>query len=322
MTNEELVTMIQKQSVAGGDIRDLLEELYRQNEGLIYFLSRRYAVGGVDLEDLKQEAFIALQSAALKFRVDAGNSFSSFFALVCKNRLTRYVNENRSSVKIPEYLLLRVHRLETVTRELMETLGREPTMQELSSETGLSVRQIREAERAQIARHVVSLDAPVSSTEGDSFGSLGDIIPDSKDRLQAVLDGHEAAQMRKTWAIARDVLTERELLIVREHYGHGRTYKAISDSIGISPERCRQLAERGRKKLIDGRYSQLSGLNEEIYCKAARRARNATEDVKTGDTERLALELIEHEERTVRKAARELITADDARVEFSRGSLG
>lgn len=237
-TNEELINAIR----AGGDRRALLCELYERNRGLISLWARRYQ-GRAEYDDLMQEAFLALNTAADAYKEETGYYFTSYFEKVCKRHFWRFCQAS-AGIRYPDYLAEDIRRYRFTAGQYETMHGRPPEIREaaeLLSWTEGKTRQVK----TYADRVTVSIDAPVTE---DGL-KLSDAIEDPRDDISDLLDAETAGALSGLiWAIV-DELPPDQAETIRGRYRDGRTLAAIGSETGKTGGQVYRTQEKALKAL-------------------------------------------------------------------------
>lgn len=195
---------------------------------LAYKLAKRYHRGREPLEDLQQVAFLGLVKAVDRFDPEFGNRFASFAIPTITGELRRHFRDAAWSVHVPRGLQEDMLRVRQATVALTDRLQRDPTVSELSAETGLDAEEIVEALQAGSATEPTSLDGPVGGRDGDDDGRT------LADALGGLDDGFDLVEHRTTIGPLLKALPrrDREMLLLR--FAHDMTQSEIAARMGCS----------------------------------------------------------------------------------------
>ena len=243
------------QRIERGDLH-AKELLVNSNLRLVASNARRYQNQGLPLGDLVQEGMLGLIRASEKFDWRKGFRFSTYATLWIRQAIQRGLENSGRTIRLPVHVAQRSRKVGRVERELSVRLGREPTIEELSQETGLPIEQVEEVRHQRAA--LVSLDQQIGE-DGDT--ALGDLLPSDAEAPEETAWDNERERIVHR-AIEQLPDTERTVLTLR--FGTGReepqTLTAIGKRLGFSAERASQLEQRALKKLAES--PELAALRE------------------------------------------------------------
>ncbi len=235
------------------DLRDLVldgeaaqEHLVRANARLVISVAKKYIGRGVPFLDLIQEGNIGLIRATNKFEYQRGHKFSTYATWWIRQAVSRAVADQGRTIRVPVHMGDQLNRMRRIQLNLIQELGREPSIEELAE--GMETTPDKIENLLEIARHPVSLETPIDD-EGDS--TFGDFVEDvtSPAPTEEVATHLLHEQLEK----ALNRLPPREAQILRLRYGleDGRVYtlEEVGQTIGVTRERVRQLEAQALNRL-------------------------------------------------------------------------
>jgi RNA polymerase primary sigma factor len=266
-TPETLRTRVRKIDERYAAYEQAMRELSGGNLRLVVSIAKKYRNRGLSFLDLIQEGNTGLMRAVDKYEYRRGYKFSTYATWWIRQAITRAIADQARTIRIPVHMIETMSKLRKVSKQLLQELGREPTIEETATAAEVSLEETRRV--LKISRHPISLDRPVGESEDSYFG---DFIED---------EGSESPVNAATQEMLKDkidsvlkTLTYREREIIKLRYGLGDGYTYTLEEVGrifkVTRERVRQIEAKAVRKLQHPvRSKQLKGFLDGLAEAAA-----------------------------------------------------
>jgi RNA polymerase primary sigma factor len=221
-------------------------QLSSGNLRLVVSIAKKYRNRGLSFLDIIQEGNTGLMRAVDKYEYRRGYKFSTYATWWIRQAITRAIADHARTIRIPVHMIETMSRLRTVSKELLQKLGREPTIEEIATESAMSVSEARRV--LKISKHPISLDRPIGESEDSYFG---DFIEDESAESPVQSATHEMLKERIDEILKTLTYREREIIKLRYGLGDGYTYtlEEVGRIFKVTRERVRQVEAKAIRKL-------------------------------------------------------------------------
>ena len=246
LSTGEIKEISRSVSIGEAKARKAKKEMVEANLRLVISIAKKYTNRGLQFLDLIQEGNIGLMKAVDKFEYRRGYKFSTYATWWIRQAITRSIADQARTIRIPVHMIETINKLNRISRQMLQEMGREPTPEELAEKMEMPEDKIRKV--LKIAKEPISMETPIGDDE-DSH--LGDFIED----VSIVSPSDAATEIGLTETV-RDVLaglTPREAKVLRMRFGIDLTTDHTLEEVGkqfdVTRERIRQIEAKALRKL-------------------------------------------------------------------------
>lgn len=242
----EMKEINRKVSIGEAKARRAKKEMVEANLRLVISIAKKYTNRGLLFLDLIQEGNIGLMKAVDKFEYRRGYKFSTYATWWIRQAITRSIADQARTIRIPVHMIETINKLNRISRQILQELGREPTPEELAEKMEMPEDKVRKV--LKIAKEPISMETPIGD---DDDSHLGDFIEDSNTQAPADSAGFEG--LRRATKFALEGLTQREAKVLRMRFGiemnTDHTLEEVGKQFDVTRERIRQIEAKALRKL-------------------------------------------------------------------------
>jgi len=246
LTIAEIKEVNRRVSIGEARARRAKKEMVEANLRLVISIAKKYTNRGLQFLDLIQEGNIGLMKAVDKFEYRRGYKFSTYATWWIRQAITRSIADQARTIRIPVHMIETINKLNRISRQMLQEMGREPTPEELAERMEMPEDKIRKV--LKIAKEPISMETPIGDDE-DSH--LGDFIEDTQS--ESPMDTATAEGLTEATRSVLAGLTAREAKVLRMRFGidmnTDHTLEEVGKQFDVTRERIRQIEAKALRKL-------------------------------------------------------------------------
>ncbi|HEY9199945.1 MAG TPA: RNA polymerase sigma factor RpoD, partial [Gammaproteobacteria bacterium] len=235
-----------RMSIGEAKARRAKKEMVEANLRLVISIAKKYTNRGLQFLDLIQEGNIGLMKAVDKFEYRRGYKFSTYATWWIRQAITRSIADQARTIRIPVHMIETINKLNRISRQMLQEMGREPTPEELAERMMMPEDKVRKV--LKIAKEPISMETPIGDDE-DSH--LGDFIEDNS--IMSPVDAAAVEGLREATQAVLAGLTPREAKVLRMRFGidmnTDHTLEEVGKQFDVTRERIRQIEAKALRKL-------------------------------------------------------------------------
>lgn len=246
MTVAEIKDVNRRVSIGEAKARRAKKEMVEANLRLVISIAKKYTNRGLQFLDLIQEGNIGLMKAVDKFEYRRGYKFSTYATWWIRQAITRSIADQARTIRIPVHMIETINKLNRISRQMLQEMGREPTPEELGERMEMPEDKVRKV--LKIAKEPISMETPIGDDE-DSH--LGDFIEDQT--INSPIDSATGQGLMEATKDVLSGLTAREAKVLRMRFGidmnTDHTLEEVGKQFDVTRERIRQIEAKALRKL-------------------------------------------------------------------------
>ena len=246
MTVAEIKDLNRRLFLAVGNTRSAKKDMVEANLRLVISIAKKYTNRGLHFLDLIQEGNIGLMKAVDKFEYRRGFKFSTYATWWIRQAITRSISDLARTIRVPVHMMETVNKLNRLTRQLVQELGRNPTIEELSKKMDLPEDKVLKA--LDVAKQPISLETPVGD---DDDSTMWNLVSDTT--VESPMEHATDEGLKEVTANVLTALTEREAKVLRMRFGidmsTDHTLEEVGHQFSVTRERIRQIEAKALRKL-------------------------------------------------------------------------